>query len=81
MQIEYIQLLHQKDSDTHKVSLQNIKHFFKSIFPPEVIYVDHSPNFKKTLFKQIDLFYIYLFATTLFCMKTNDLISFTEDLC
>jgi hypothetical protein len=33
----------------------------------EVMYVDHSPNFKK----KIDLFYIYLSATTLFCMETN----------
>lgn len=56
MQVEYIHLLHQKDSDTHKVSLQNAKHFFKSIFPTEVSYVDHSPNLKKTFFKQIDLF-------------------------
>ena len=30
-----------------------------------------SMKFKKTLFKQIDLFDIYLSATTLFCMKTN----------
>jgi len=28
MQVEYIHLLHQKDSDTHKVSLQNVKHFY-----------------------------------------------------
>ena len=27
-QVEYIHLLHQKDSDTHKDSLQNVKHFF-----------------------------------------------------
>lgn len=53
MQVEYVHLLHQKDSDAHKVSLQNAKHSFKSIFPIEVIYVDHSPNFKNTLFKQM----------------------------
>lgn len=28
MQVQYIHLLHHKDSDTHKVSLQNAKHFF-----------------------------------------------------
>jgi hypothetical protein len=28
MQVEYIHLLHQKDSDTYKVSLQTVKHFY-----------------------------------------------------